>query len=109
MRDVIRFMLGNDLRELRDVSPTLTVLEYLHTVEYLCGTKKGCAEGNCSACTVVLSERDGDAMRHRAVSACILFVPAPAPISTMPASCRIAARPTRCPKPRFAASADRRG
>ena len=46
MRDAVRFVLGSSTRELRDVSPTLTGLEYLRTVEFMCGTKEGCAEGD---------------------------------------------------------------
>ena len=75
-RDTARFLLGCATRHLRDISPTLTVLEYLRGVETLCGTKEGCAEGDCGACTVVVGVPDGEAMRYRAVNACIMFVPA---------------------------------
>jgi xanthine dehydrogenase small subunit len=73
MRDTIYFRLGREERALRDVDPTMTVLEYLRGPERLCGTKEGCAEGDCGACTVVLVDPQG---RHQAVNACILFVPA---------------------------------
>jgi xanthine dehydrogenase small subunit len=77
MRGEMRFLLGPDARGLSGVSPTLTVLEYLRTIEKLSGTKEGCAEGDCGACTVVLGEPDGAAgIRYRAVNACIMFTPA---------------------------------
>lgn len=75
MRRTIRFLLGEQARDLNNVSPTLTVLEYLRTIERACGTKEGCAEGDCGACTVVLAEPHGDGLRYQAVNACILFVP----------------------------------
>ena len=52
------------------------MLEYLRLEEKLCGTKEGCAEGDCGACTVVLGEPDGGGVRYRAVNACIMFAPA---------------------------------
>lgn len=73
MRDAIHFRLGAEDRALRNVDPTMTVLEYLRGQEHLCGTKEGCAEGDCGACTVVLVDAEG---LHQAVNACVLFVPA---------------------------------
>jgi xanthine dehydrogenase small subunit len=73
MRDIIHFRLGQEDRTLRDVDPTMTVLDYLRGPERLCGTKEGCAEGDCGACTVVLVDGRG---RHQAVNSCVLFVPA---------------------------------
>ena len=73
MRDTIHFRLGSEPRTLRNVDPTMTVLEYLRGPERLCGTKEGCAEGDCGACTVVLVDQQG---RNQAVNACILFMPA---------------------------------
>jgi xanthine dehydrogenase small subunit len=72
----VRFLLDGDVRTLEGVDPTLTVLNYLRGTERRCGTKEGCAEGDCGACTVVLGTLDGDRVRYRAVNACLMFVPA---------------------------------
>ena len=75
MVERVRFLLGHEPRELRDIDPNLTVLNYLREAERRTGTKEGCAEGDCGACTVVLGELESDRMRYRAVNACILFTP----------------------------------
>lgn len=72
----VRFLLNNELRELQTVEPTMTVLDWLREDEDLRGTKEGCAEGDCGACTVVIGRVDASGgMRYQAINACILFVP----------------------------------
>ena len=75
MRHKIRFRLGREAREIADIDPTMTVLDYLRLVERRCGTKEGCAEGDCGACTVVLARPEGEGLRYEAVNSCIQFVP----------------------------------
>ena len=55
--------------------PATTVLDWLRTERRLTGTKEGCAEGDCGACTVVLGIPDGGAMRYEAANSCLMAVP----------------------------------
>lgn len=61
-----------------EVAPTRTVLQYLREDLLRCGTKEGCAEGDCGACTVVVAQLSEDArsLTYRAVNSCIQFLPA---------------------------------
>jgi xanthine dehydrogenase small subunit len=71
----IRFVLDGEVVGVSGLSPTTTVLEYLREHAHRTGTKEGCAEGDCGACTVVLGELDGDGVRYRAINSCIRFLP----------------------------------
>ena len=54
----------------------MTLLTYLRLRLRLCGTKLGCGEGGCGACTVMLSfaEEAGGDVRHVSVNACLMPV-----------------------------------
>lgn len=75
MPDTIRFVLDDVIRTVSDIDPTMTILQYLRDELRRTGTKEGCAEGDCGACTVVLATLHGGRIRFRAVNACIQFVP----------------------------------
>jgi xanthine dehydrogenase small subunit len=72
---MIRFLLDGEVIEVEDPDPTGTVLDLLRYTLRRTGTKEGCAEGDCGACTVLLGELAGGAVEWRAVNACILFLP----------------------------------
>ncbi|MGJ8544728.1 MAG: xanthine dehydrogenase small subunit [Sulfitobacter sp.] len=67
----ISFLLNGEPVSLANISPTTTLLDWLREERHLTGTKEGCNEGDCGACTVMISDEAG----HRALNGCILFLP----------------------------------
>src|SRR6056297_3143974 len=67
----ITFLLNGESVDLHNVSPTVTLLDWLREDRGLTGTKEGCNEGDCGACTVMVTDASG----VRALNACILFLP----------------------------------
>jgi len=70
MADNVRFTLNDKQVEIVGVPPMTTLLDWLRDQRGLRGTKEGCAEGDCGACTVVL-EREG---RRDAINSCIVLL-----------------------------------
>ena len=80
MRSVIEIHLNGELVKISDMRPDTTLLTWLRLARRQIGTKEGCAEGDCGACTVFMRKRITDATgafrdEMRAVNACILFLP----------------------------------
>lgn len=83
----LRFVFRGQVVEIPRGNPQQTVLQWLREDQHACGTKEGCAEGDCGACTVIVAElTDDNAPAHsaavqadglalRTVNACIRFLP----------------------------------
>ena len=67
----VAFLLNGTPIRVEGEAPTRTLLEFLRDTRGLCGTKEGCNEGDCGACTVMVTDGDGS----RALNACLLFLP----------------------------------
>ena len=73
-RASIRFLRRGKTVELTHVPPMRTVLDWLRLEERSRGTKEGCNEGDCGACTVALGSLKNGKLVYEPVNACILLV-----------------------------------
>ena len=70
MSEIAFLLNGTPIRVSGD-APTRTLLDFLRETKGLTGTKEGCNEGDCGACTVMVTDEDG----AKALNSCILFLP----------------------------------
>ena len=74
-RNGVRFVRRGRIVERRDFAPTETLLDHLRIHERALGTKEGCAEGDCGACTVALGRLEGNSrVVYQPVNSCILLL-----------------------------------
>jgi len=73
--NTIKFILGEKIHVVDNPDPNETILNYIRLKLKKTGTKEGCAEGGCGACTVVLGELNKNNIIYKAINSCIAFVP----------------------------------
>ncbi|TFW18472.1 xanthine dehydrogenase small subunit [Massilia arenosa] len=75
MSEPIRFYYRGTVQQVDGAAPTRTVLQHLREDLHCTGTKEGCAEGDCGACTVVVGTLKDGQVEMQAVNSCIQFLP----------------------------------
>tara|TARA_Y100000588_G_scaffold343441_1_gene388950 strand:+ start:465 stop:1901 length:1437 start_codon:yes stop_codon:yes gene_type:complete len=73
--NTIRFVWENKIHSISNLDPNETILNYVRLKLKKTGTKEGCAEGGCGACTIVLGELKNNKIIYKAINSCIAFLP----------------------------------
>jgi xanthine dehydrogenase small subunit len=73
--NTINFVHRDTIVEIKNPDPNDTLLNYIRTKLKKTGTKEGCAEGGCGACTVVLGELKNNEINYKAINSCITLLP----------------------------------
>ena len=67
----LKFICNDELVE-TNINPAVTVLDFLRQDKLLTGTKEGCREGDCGACTILVGEPEGNFINYKTINSCLL-------------------------------------
>ena len=73
--NIVKFIYKNKIVEIKNPDTNETILNYVRTKLKKTGTKEGCAEGGCGACTIVIGELEKNNIKYKAINSCISFLP----------------------------------
>jgi xanthine dehydrogenase small subunit len=71
--NTIKFIFENQIQEIKNPDPNETILNYIRLKLKKTGSKEGCAEGGCGACTIVIGELKKNNIIYKAINSCIAF------------------------------------
>ena len=66
----LKFILNNEVVSV-NTNPAITLLDFIRKEKHLTGTKEGCREGDCGACTVLIGKLKGNIVEYHSVNSCL--------------------------------------